>query len=783
MLFQVTKSFQQKALHTLCLLLLLIVAVAFSDSKNSIRMDLQHNVFDEFNRLNPRQLESDANKVVIIDIDEKSLELIGQWHWPRNIMADLVNSLSDKGAKVIAFDGVFAEADRTSPHILYNDLTPEQIAVLPDSMKQDGAMKQEGAMKQNGVLLNYDEMFADAIRSSQRFITAFTYGRRDRDQNQPLDKKRILVRSDIKGVFLKQASHFEAAAVNLSIYSKSAAGNGSFMAKPDDDGILRRTGMLFSDGKTIYPSLSLEVLRVAELGRKGTIRLVSVSEKNAGLIDTNYRILVGDRSIPVESDGVLYTHYRYFCNEEDVTGNSRVCPVRDYISAYKFLMQGYEEETRAAVEGKIVLVGSSAEGLKDLRSTALQSFRPGVEVHANVIEQILDGQYLLRPTIINGVEALYIFAAGLFFILLAPFIGVLISVALCLVIIALAVFGAYYVYVEYGILIDPVYSSLAVLAIFIVSTILSYARAEARRKQIRNAFGMYVASDVMHDLEKNPENLKLGGEKRELSVMFTDIRNFTRISEGLDPEELIQLMNDFLTKMSDIVMHHEGTVDKYIGDAMMCFWNAPRDVAGHEQKACIAALKMREALAPINEALRIKAEEQGKQSLFLKAGIGINTGECAVGNMGSRQRFAYSALGDAVNLASRLEGQTKNYGVDIIVSQSVHKKTSDFATIELDKIRVIGRDEPIVIYGLLGDAEMANQDHFKNWQSFHNKMLELYRVREFDKALQQVHNCSALVGPKYAQLYNLYERRIVELINQKEDIPRNWDGTIDADNK
>ena len=242
-------------------------------------------------------------------------------------------------------------------------------------------------------------------------------------------------------------------------------------------------------------------------------------------------------------------------------------------------------------------------------------------------------------------------------------------------------------------------------------------------------------------------------------------------------------MNDFLTKMSDIVMHHEGTVDKYIGDAMMCFWNAPRDVAGHEQKACIAALKMREALAPINEALRIKAEEQGKQSLFLKAGIGINTGECAVGNMGSRQRFAYSALGDAVNLASRLEGQTKNYGVDIIVSQSVHKKTSDFATIELDKIRVIGRDEPIVIYGLLGDAEMANQDHFKNWQSFHNKMLELYRVREFDKALQQVHNCSALVGPKYAQLYNLYERRIVELINQKEDIPRNWDGTIDADNK
>jgi len=762
---------QRKVLHALVLLLMLIAAVAFSDSKNAIRMNLQHSVFDEFNRRHPRQLKDEAHKVVIVDIDEKSLELIGQWHWPRDVMANLTYSLKDKGAKVIAFDGVFAEEDRTSPHILYSNLNAEQIKGLPESMKHGDK------------LLNYDGMFAKAMRDSKIFVTGFAYGRPDRDQNKPLDKKRILARSDVKDMFIRHAPSFEAAAVNLPIYSKAAAGNGSFMVKPDEGGIIRRVGMIYTDNQALYPSLSLEVLRVAELGRKGTVRLAAVPEDNRGLIDTNYRVIASDKAIPVESDGVLNAYYRHFCNGDDVAQNPNACPAADYIPAYKFLMPGYEIEASKAVGGKIVLIGSSAEGLKDLRSTALQPFRPGVEVHANIIEQVLSGQYLLRPSVTKGVEAIYILVAGLFFILIAPFFGALVSVALCLIIIAFAVFGAYYAYVEYGLLIDPVYSSLAVLGIFIVSTILSYARAEARRKQIRNAFGMYVADDVMQDLEKNPEKLKLGGESRELSVMFTDIRNFTGISEGLAPETLIQLMNDFLTQMSDIVMKHEGTLDKYIGDAMMCFWNAPRDVENHERKACRAALKMHDALEPINEGLRKDAVEQGSEPILLRAGIGINAGQCAVGNMGSRQRFAYSALGDTVNTASRLEGQSKLYGIDIIIGQSLYEKVTDFAAIELDKVRVIGKEEPIVIYGLLGDEKLAAEEYFQNWREAHMKMLELYRAREFTKAASQIETCGALVGPNYERLYTFYEQRVNVLLNRKEPLPEDWDGTINAQAK
>ena len=761
------KSSRWAFIHVFFLLVLLFFAASFSDSRNLIRITLQHSVFDEFNRLHPRA--SATKDVVIVDIDEKSLDLIGQWNWPRNIMADLTKSLSEKGAKVIAFDGVFAEPDRISPHILYKDYPINQIKAFPPSIQK------------NGVLLDYDEMFVREIKKSKIFVTAFTYGRSDSQQINPLNKNRLLARSDVKSVFLAEASRFSAAAVNLPSIAKAGAGNGSFMAKPDADGVLRRVGMIFTNGKKIYPSLSLEALRVAKLGRKGTVKLARVPLEEKGEIDTNYRILVGDKIIPVESDGILYVYYRHFCNEDDVRKNPLICPSTDYVSAYKFLKDEFREEAQEAVKGKIVLIGASAEGLKDLRSTALGPFRPGVEVHANVIEQVLNDDYLLRPSVTRDVEAAFILVAGLFFIVASPFVGVLVSVALCLGIIALAGFGAYFVYVEHGLLIDPVYPSLAVLTIFIVSTILSYARAETRRKQIRSAFGMYVAGDVMQDLEKNPEKLKLGGENRNLTVMFTDIRKFTTISEGLSPEELVVLMNDFLTGMTDIVMGHKGTVDKYIGDSMMSFWNAPRDVENHEREACLAALKMQTALEPVNERIRKKAQESGKTPVLLDAGIGINSGPCAVGNMGSKQRFAYSALGDAVNLASRLEGQTKEYGINIIVGESTYEKVSDFAITELDLIRVVGKKEPVRIYGLFGDEEMAQQDHFKSWQGIHIMMMENYREQSFSRAIELAEECKKASDERYSNLYNMYKSRFEMLANQ--DLAEDWDGIIEADRK
>ena len=336
-------------------------------------------------------------------------------------------------------------------------------------------------------------------------------------------------------------------------------------------------------------------------------------------------------------------------------------------------------------------------------------------------------------------------------------------------------------YVEHGLLIDPVYPSLAVLTIFVVSTILSYARAEARRKQIRSAFGMYVAGEVMRDLERNPEKLRLGGENRELTVMFTDIRKFTSISEGLSPEELIALMNEFLTSMTDIVMNHKGTVDKYIGDAMMSFWNAPRDVENHERQACIGALKMQSALEPVNDKVRKRAIKQGKEPILLSAGIGINTGACAVGNMGSKQRFAYSALGDAVNLSSRLEGQTKYYCIDIMIGENTYNQVKDLACLELDIIRVVGKEQPVRIYGLFGDEEFAGDAKFIKWRDLHNKMLEQYRAKAFDEASEFADKCINIAGERYHDLYQMYKNRMAELKNS--ELPETWDGIIDADSK
>ena len=754
-------------INFLFLFSLLLISIFFSDSNHPLRVEFQNAVFDQFNKVH---LRKSSGQVIIVDVDEASLDYVGQWPWPRSIMADLTKSLTEKGAIVIAFDGVFSEEDHTSPHYFLTHLPPDQVDVFSDVIKNN-----------NGNLSDYDAIFAKEIKASKVFVTAFTYGRKDRKSNKPFHNNRMLARSDVRDVFLSNATYFGAAAINLPIFSKSAAGNGSFMAQPDADGVLRRVGMVFTDKSKLYPSLSLEALRVAYLGRKGTARLASVPKAKHRAIDTNYRILIGDKAIPVEDDGILYVRYRHFCNEQDFKNLALSCDGKDYISAHKLLDTQYEQEARRAVNGKIVLLGASAEGLKDLRNTPLRPFRPGVEIHANVIEQIVMGEYLLRPAITKGAEALFILFAGLIFIIFSSFIGVITSTILFVTIISLAAFGAYFVYVNYGLLVDPTYPSLSVSFIFISSIVSSYARVEFRRKQIRNAFGMYVAPAVMRDLERNPDKLTLGGENRELTVLFTDIRRFTAISEGLSPEELIELINEFLTSMTDIVMHHGGTVDKYIGDAMMTFWNAPKDVEHHERSACLAALQMDDALAPINKRIKKRAKELGKDPILLMAGIGINTGLCAVGNMGSKQRFAYSALGDAVNLSSRLEGQTKYYGVNILVGESTYSKASDLAMIELDLIQVVGREEAIKIYGLFGDECMAQNSEFKDWKSLHSEMLTSYRLKDFKKACDLIDQCEDISGVHGALLYPMYKERIKVL--ECMSLPDKWDGVFIAEGK
>ena len=285
----------------------------------------------------------------------------------------------------------------------------------------------------------------------------------------------------------------------------------------------------------------------------------------------------------------------------------------------------------------------------------------------------------------------------------------------------------------------------------------------------------------MQELTKNPDKLRLGGEIRDLTVLFSDIRSFTTISEGLTPRALIQLMNDFLTPMSDVVMQNRGTIDKYMGDAMMAFWNAPLDDAQHARNACNAALQMQKALEKVNDAIKEKALKEGKEPLLLSAGIGINTGPCAVGNMGSKQRFAYSALGDTVNLASRLEGQTKNYGVEVLIGEQTWKSVPDMATLEADLIKVKGKDNAERIFVLLGGEEIAGQVAFQELKQLHEKMINAYREKRFDQALALIAECRQKSDYNLSQLYDVYEERIKELLSQ--DLDDNWDGVYVATSK
>ncbi len=746
------KLLTHRWVHVGLLLFFLLLGVSQIESGQRWRQEMQFLVFDTLNQFYPRD---PSHQVIIVDIDDDSLERVGQWPWPRTDLAELILNLQELGAKVVAFDGVLAEPDRSSPINILSALPEEErFQSVRDEILQ---------------LPDNDEILAEAIRKSGIFVAGFTFGSYSQHPSAPILRKAFLAKADAHENFIQHSGRFTNAAVFLPNLTKASAGNGSFMATPEKDGVLRKTGMIFTDGETLYPSLSLEALRVSLGDSKISAKIGESPDSNPNKIDTDYRIVLKDYIIPVEDDGLLWVYYRPFSIKDD------------YVSAHKILDRALHNQVRSKIKDRVVFIGSSAEGLKDLRSTSLQPFRPGVEIHANVVEQILQGKYLLRPNITILAEAVFVLGMGLLIIVMAAFVHVLILGLACVTLVLLSFFATAVAYVEYGLLFDPFYASLCVLTIFVISTILTYLKVESEKHQVRSAFGLYISPDFMTELTKNPEKLRLGGELRELTVMFSDIRRFTSISEGLSPEELIQLMNDFLTPMSDLVMQHRGTIDKYMGDAMMAFWNAPLDDANHARNACITALGMQAALAPINERVKQKAEVMGKEPIMLNAGIGINTGPCAVGNMGSKQRFAYSTLGDAVNLASRLEGQTKVYGVPIILGENTKEQIDGMATLELDLITVKGKSKSTRIFTLVGDEDYAAAVEFRDWLDKHDKMIEAYRAQDFDAVFKCASECRALSDEKFNVLYEMYQKRASEFLRSPPG--EDWDGVCVATEK
>ena len=703
-------------------LLLALIGVRIHDS-NWVEL-ARLNAFDAFVRARPRPYQ-DAG-VRIIDVDEESLKRLGQWPWPRATLGRFVSRLRDAGAAAIAFDMVFPEPDRLGP-------------------AQDAA-------------------FAKAIAGG-RVVLGVPMAKRD--PGRPVKFTPFADRGELERFALKH----EGLVPNLESFDRGAAGIGTFTTGVENDGVIRRVPLIQVVGDYRVPALALDAMRVAFGARM--YQVLSAKQETHGRQDTGITGIrmqlppgSGKKAVilPTDEHGRMW-HYP----TEDTP--ARVVP------AWEVFDKGFDA---SKVQGCILFVGTSAEGLRDIRATALNPVAAGVTVHANLVEQVVLEEYLKRPDWAFGAEVLTMLFFGILLTLLLSRFGAAVCLPIALGGLAFSIGMPWYYFTRHGLLLDPVFPSIATGVIYLASTVISYLKSELERRQVKGAFSRYMSPALVEQLAKHPEKLRLGGETREMTWHFCDIRGFTTISEQFDPHGLVQFINRFLTPMTELILQHQGVIDKYMGDCIMAFWNAPLDDAEHARHACQAALMMHEKLAELNAAWEAEAKAEGRKYIPIHIGTGLNTGSCVVGNMGSDQRFDYSVLGDEVNLASRLEGQSKTYGVNIVIGPNTRAKAPEFAALELDLIKVKGKTVPVRIYALLGGPELAQDPSFKAHEEKHARMIEAYRAKRFDETRELLAECRKTDLP-LSKLYDLYEHRLDAFAEQAP--PADWDGTFTATTK
>jgi adenylate cyclase len=715
----------------LCLALLAaLIFLRISDPP--IMDELRLRVFDLYQVIRPR--ERTAAPVAIVDIDEASLKAFGQWPWPRTRLADLVTRLTNMGAVVIAFDIIFAEPDRMSP-----GLVADAVRNLDEETRQ-----------KLRALPSNDQIFADAIHQSRVVLGESGLPTAQPDSHQPAVGVAVLGGDPTPYLF-----SFPGLLSNIPILQKAAAGSGLITIRNERDGIVRRVPMVMRAQGKIIPSLTFEMLRVASHTSTILLRLNAAGVKSVALPGFE---------LPTDQNGQVWVH---FAPHDPAL----------YVPAVDVL------EGRVApdkIRGKLVLIGTSAVGLFDVKTTPLDAVLPGVEIHAQVLENAMTGSFLSSPNYAIGAELAATVLFSLAIIALAPILGALMMLLLGGFVAVVMAAASWYFFAQQHILLDATFPDAATFAIYITLTFSNYFREQLQRRRIRSAFGQYLAPSLVEQLAQSHETLTLGGEDRNMTIMFSDVRGFTTISEIYkdDPQGLTTLMNNFLTPMTNAIIDHHGTIDKYIGDAIMAFWNAPLHDDAHEINSCHAALEMLVRVGTINRQREKEAKESGSRFIPLNIGIGLNTGRCVVGNMGSDLRFNYSVLGDSVNLASRLEGQSKTYGVTIVIGSKTARAARDrFALLELDFITVKGKTEPETIYTILGGEDVLHSDRFQELHRIFNEMLTRYRQQDFSGADEAIARCRAL-GDDFglAHLFEIYTERIDGF--RKDPPPADWNGVF-----
>ena len=720
-------------------ILLAAVAVRFADP--FVIQALRLIAFDSYQRLTPQRYNPDS-PVRVVDIDEASLAKIGQWPWPRTVMAELLDRLGKAGAAVVAFDVQFAEADRTSLEQLVRRLPQSEAGRLADFVV--------------GRPTNDEEFAAALKRTPSVLATALSGGLGSFNFPQ---KAGFAIAGDDPRPFIP---NFRGGAGNLGNLEQAAAGIGSINWIPDRDQVLRRVALLYRTGDRFVPSLFAEAMRVAQGASTYVLKASNASGETAfgGRSGLNH-IRIGDIEVPTDPDGAIWLKYR-------------PSEPSSFISASNVLAGSVPADE---IEGRIILIGSSAPGLLDLRATPLDAAVPGVEILAQAIEHVLSGRMLTRPDYALALEQLVIILFGVLIALVLAKVSARAAGLMALFAIMSLLVGGRLAYDHLGLLLDPLYPALALLLHLAIATFYVYRQVEVQRAEVRRAFSRYVSPDVVADLIADPGKLELGGEVRELTLLFCDVRNFTAISERLSASELTRFINELLTPPSDVILRNRGTIDKYMGDAIMAFWNAPLAVPDHAAQACRSALDMAGRMRELNARWREEAAAAGRPHHEVRIGIGINTGNCCVGNLGSVQRFDYSAIGDEVNVASRFEGLAKVYGLTAIVGERTIRDAPEIPAIELDLVRVSGREKPTAIFTfcdlLDGDVERVRQ-----LQRAHAEFLVQFRARQWDAAEVAIGRCRSLGIADLSHYYALFLSRIADY--RAAPPPPDWGGVFTA---
>lgn len=702
-------------------------------------------VFDFYQELKPRE-RPDPRPVTVVDIDEDSLAAVGQWPWSRMKVAQMLANLFNAGAVVVAFDIVFAEPDRLSPGVIADTLDN-----LDESSRQ--------RLKQ---LPSNDAILADIIAQAGRVVlgqTVVPEALTGREVDGEIPQTSIAVLNGDPSLHVENHS---ALLRNIQALDQAAAGRGIFNVTAERDGVVRRIPALVKVGGVFHPTLAVEMLRVATGQPSILVRLTPPDALVPGVRD----IVIRPSVVETDPHGRIYLYSARYDR-------------KNYISAKSALDGSFDP---AAVAGKLVILGTSAAGLQDIRTTAVERNIPGVDVHAQIIETVMTGMQLEIPPDATLREWTATVLAGLLMIMLVPAIGARWTLAAFAVVAGGMVGWSWWSFAEHRTLYDPVFPAVLALILFMQLTYAGYASEEAQRRQVRTAFGRYLSPALVEKLAQDPTKLTLGGEMRDMTLLFCDVRGFTTISEQFDAQGLTRLINRFLTPMTNVILERFGTIDKYMGDCIMAFWNAPLDDVEHAGHACESALTMMERLGPLNDQLEQESVVEKRKHVPIKIGIGLNSGPVCVGNMGSDQRFDYSVLGDTVNLASRLEGQSKPYGVYIVIGDETRKRAPDYAALELDLIKVKGKTEAVRIWTLLGRPDLAAADWFKALEAEHVAMLEAYRRQRWADARTHIAACMGLRRDLHLEgFYALMEERIAQF--EASPPGTDWDGVFTATSK